>query len=51
VLLPQVAVENGWDREQFLEQLCLKAGLPGNCWVEKAGLYNFSAKVFGETSS
>jgi AmmeMemoRadiSam system protein A len=32
VLLPQVAVEYGWDREQFLNQTCLKAGLPSNAW-------------------
>ena len=28
LLLPQVPVEWGWDREQFLDHTCLKAGLP-----------------------
>ncbi len=33
VLLPQVAVEHGWSQETFLEQTCLKAGLPSNAWL------------------
>lgn len=48
VLLPQVPVEQGWNREQFLENLCLKAGLPGNCWRDQPTLYAFTALVFGE---
>jgi AmmeMemoRadiSam system protein A len=48
ILLPQVPVEQGWDREAFLENLCLKAGLPGACWQERASLYSFTALVFGE---
>ena len=48
ILLPQVPVEQGWDRETFLENLCLKAGLPGACWLEGASLYAFTALVFGE---
>lgn len=32
VLLPQVAVEHGWDMETFLEQTCLKADLPKDAW-------------------
>ena len=28
VLLPQVATEHGWDRDTFLKQTCIKAGLP-----------------------
>jgi uncharacterized protein (TIGR00296 family) len=48
VLLPQVPVEQGWDREEFLENLCLKAGLPPDCWHEGAALYTFTAVVFGE---
>jgi AmmeMemoRadiSam system protein A len=49
LLLPQVATEFGWDRGTFLEQTCVKAGLPrtawraGDCRIEK-----FSAEVFGE---
>ncbi len=48
LLLPQVAVEEGWDREAFLEGLCRKAGLPAGCWREGATLYTFTAVVFGE---
>jgi hypothetical protein len=32
VLLPQVAVENGWDMKTFLEQTCVKANLPKEAW-------------------
>ncbi|MDP9263599.1 MAG: AmmeMemoRadiSam system protein A, partial [Acidobacteriota bacterium] len=32
LLLPQVAVENGWNAATFLEQTCLKAGLPADAW-------------------
>jgi AmmeMemoRadiSam system protein A len=32
VLLPQVAVEHGWDRETFLDRTCWKAGLPAGTW-------------------
>ncbi len=31
-LLPQVAVEEGWDATTFLERTCLKAGLPPGAW-------------------
>jgi AmmeMemoRadiSam system protein B/AmmeMemoRadiSam system protein A len=48
LLLPQVPVEQGWDREEFLEGLCRKAGLPAGCWREGATLYSFTAVVFGE---
>ncbi len=48
VLLPQVPVEQGWDREEFLENLCLKAGLPSDCWTGRPALYAFTAVVFGE---
>ena len=48
LLLPQVALEWGWDREQFLEHTCLKAGLPRDAWRKRAELYRFSAQVFGE---
>jgi uncharacterized protein (TIGR00296 family) len=47
VLLPQVPVEQGWDREEYLEQICLKANLPASCW-EQAALYTFTAQVFRE---
>ena len=49
VLLPQVAIEHGWDRETFLKQTCLKAGLPTDAWqADDAEIYIFSAEVFGE---
>ncbi|MGA1999688.1 MAG: AmmeMemoRadiSam system protein B [Terriglobales bacterium] len=49
VLLPQVPVEQGWNRQTFLEQVCLKAGLPPNAWKdEETDLFMFTALVFGE---
>jgi AmmeMemoRadiSam system protein A len=49
VLLPQVATEQGWDRQTFLEQTCRKAGLGGDCWRDpRTQIYRFSANVFGE---
>ncbi|OGC96089.1 MAG: AMMECR1 domain-containing protein [candidate division Zixibacteria bacterium RBG_16_53_22] len=51
VLLPQVPVEQGWDRIEFLDHTCLKAGLPPGAWKEKnTELYVFQAEVFGERS-
>lgn len=32
VLLPQVAVEYGWDMRKFLEATCIKADLPKDAW-------------------
>ncbi len=49
VFLPQVAPEQGWDREQMLDQLCRKAGLPAGSWREGAQLFTFQAEVFGES--
>lgn len=50
VLLPQVATEHGWDRETFLKQTCIKAGLPPEAWrADDAEIYIFSAQVFGES--
>lgn len=47
LLLPQVAVENKWDRIEFLEYTCFKAGLPKNAWKSKdARIFIFSADVF-----
>ncbi len=47
LLLPQVATEQGWDRTTFLEQTCLKAGLPKNSYKDPhAEIYKFSADVF-----
>lgn len=47
LLLPQVAVEQGWNREQFLEWTCKKAGLSPNAWKKaETEIYIFSADVF-----
>ncbi len=49
VLLPQVAVEHGWDRETFLDHTCLKAGLPPGCWQDpETEIYLFTAEIFSE---
>jgi AmmeMemoRadiSam system protein A len=48
LLLPQVATEWGWDREQFLSQTCVKAGLPSDGWQRGARVYRFAAVVFGD---
>lgn len=51
LLLPQVAVEWGWDVPTFLGQACLKAGLPEHVWREDGSLATistFTAEVFGE---
>ncbi len=49
VLLPQVATEYGWDRDTFLDQTCLKAGLEPGCWKDpQTKVLVFSAQVFGE---
>ncbi len=51
LLLPQVAIDYGWDRETFLTHTCYKAGLPGDCWRSKdTELEVFSAIVFSEAS-
>jgi len=48
-LLPQVAVEYGWSREEFLEHACLKAGLPKTAYKEPGVVIErYSAQVFGE---
>jgi AmmeMemoRadiSam system protein A len=47
LLLPQVATEYNWDRNEFLDHCCLKAGLPRNTWQDKeTEIYIFSADVF-----
>jgi AmmeMemoRadiSam system protein A len=49
LLLPQVASEYGWDRETFLDQTCLKAGLPSGSWRQAdTRIEKFAAEVFGE---
>jgi AmmeMemoRadiSam system protein A len=49
LLLPQVATEWGFDRETFLSELSLKAGLPPNAWQDpQARVFAFQAEVFSE---
>ena len=48
LLLPQVATDYGWDRYEFLDQTCRKAGLPQGAWKEGATIYTFSAQIFNE---
>jgi AmmeMemoRadiSam system protein A len=48
VFLPQVAPEQGWDLNQMLTQLSLKAGLPPDAWKEGTSFLVFQADVFGE---
>jgi hypothetical protein len=49
LLLPQVPVEEHWDLDTFLQQTCLKAGLPRQAWKdEDTDIFMFTALVFGE---
>jgi AmmeMemoRadiSam system protein B/AmmeMemoRadiSam system protein A len=48
VFLPQVAVENGWDRNEMLDNLCKKAEMPAACWKSGARFHVFQAEVFNE---
>ncbi len=49
LLLPQVPVEYNWDRDTFLDQTCLKAGLPPGTWRQKGTeIYKFQADIFRE---
>ncbi len=47
LLLPQVPVEQGWDKKTFLEHTCYKAGLPPDAW-KSSELWKFQAIVFSE---
>ncbi|MEF3255694.1 MAG: AmmeMemoRadiSam system protein A [Deferribacterales bacterium] len=49
VLLPQVATEYGWNKEEFLSYTCRKAGLNHDIWkYEPIEIYRFSAIIFSE---
>jgi len=49
LLLPQVAVDNNWDRTEFLKQTCRKAGLAPDAYLESdAVIYKFQAVIFEE---
>ncbi len=50
LLLPQVATEYGWNKEEFLTHTALKAGLPADSWKKKnIKLYTFSVEKIDET--
>ena len=50
LLLPQVAVEQGWDAVEFLDATCEKAGLPFAAWRQASTVVErFEAEVFAET--
>lgn len=50
VFLPQVPVEQGWDRAAYLENVCYKAGLGPDAWrAPDAELFIFEGLIFRET--
>jgi AmmeMemoRadiSam system protein A len=52
ILLPQVPVEEKWDRQTFLEQTCVKAGMRKGCWRDDdTDIFMFTAVVFGDTTA
>ena len=49
ILLPQVAVDEGWNESLFLTWTCIKAGLPGTCWLKSdVKVYRFEAAIWAE---
>ncbi len=49
ILLPQVPVDEKWDRQTFLEETCAKAGMRSGCWKdENTDIFMFTAVVFDE---
>ncbi len=47
LLLPQVAPENGFDAEEFLEHTCMKAGISADSWMdESCDVYKFQGQIF-----
>jgi uncharacterized protein (TIGR00296 family) len=48
LLLPQVAVEHGFDCLEFLCQTCMKAGLMPDAWLNGAEVYSFEGQIFEE---
>lgn len=48
LLLPQVPAEHGWDRNTFLQQTCIKAGLSPVAWLSGAQVEAFTAEVFAD---
>lgn len=51
LLLPQVPVEWGWDKEEYLEHLSGKANLPSDAWKDKrAAIERFGGEIYAEES-
>ncbi len=49
LLLPQVPVEQGWNRKTFLDETCMKAGMRPACWQDpETDIFMFTALVFDE---
>lgn len=49
LLLPQVAEEEKWDVEEFLNNCCIKAGMLHDMWKDsRTKVYAFQAQVFSE---
>jgi AmmeMemoRadiSam system protein A len=49
LLLPQVAVERKWSAQRFLEETCVKAGLPRDTWRDpETKLFGFTAEIYSE---
>lgn len=51
LLLPQVPVEQAWDKEEYLSHTCMKAGLPPDAWFDKSTkISKFQGQIFTETT-
>lgn len=49
ILLPEVPIEEGWSEIEFLSYLCLKSGLPPDCWIKyPVKIYKFQSQIFRE---
>jgi uncharacterized protein (TIGR00296 family) len=49
LLLPQVPIEQSWEKEEFLSHTCMKAGLLPDAWIDKTTkIFKFSGQVFTE---
>jgi AmmeMemoRadiSam system protein A len=50
LFLPQVAAEQNWDTETFMNHLCLKSGLFPEFWREgQYSLFRFTARIYSQT--
>jgi uncharacterized protein (TIGR00296 family) len=50
LLLPQVPIEQEWDKEEYLSHTCMKAGLLPDAWFDKnTKISKFQGQIFTET--